>query len=132
MPDRSRWWRALVLGGACSERDRLTFPSEVPSDLKGPVTVITTPADDTVLTAGDRFVLAGQSTDVDGVDTVYFDVTGDGVTHPPLYGVGANTVDFGLPIPTTGKVGTTIVVRVHAVDIAGNQGDAVQRRLSVQ
>lgn len=132
MPNRSWWWLALALTGACGERDRLTFPSEVPSDHVGPSTVITRPGSDTVLTEGDAFVLAGQSIDDDGVDTVYFDVTGAGLSFPPLASHGANTVDFGLQIPTIGNSGGTIEVRVHAVDVAGNQGDAVQRRLSVE
>jgi hypothetical protein len=132
MPNRSPWWVALALVAACGERERLTFPTEIPSDHVGPITVILEPAEDTVLTAGDAFVLGGQSFDVDGVDSVFFDLSGTNLNFSPLAGNGANTVDFGLQIPTSGHAGTTILVRIHAVDIAHNQGDVVERRLFVE
>src|SRR5262245_59585448 len=88
---------AIVLA-ACNERDRLTFPSNTPGsdDDQGPVTVIDNPTTDTVIDEGDAFVLTGRSLDTTGVDTVYFDVQGGGVSFSPLPGEGQDTVRFGL------------------------------------
>src|SRR6266498_3762406 len=93
MPEKPFGWAmpAMVLA-ACGERERLTFPTGSPSDGFGPVTEILSPAvDDSIVHEGDPFVLSGRATDLDGVDTVYFDVEGVPQGAPPLRGRGADT-----------------------------------------
>src|SRR5215213_5133365 len=78
----SPWWTgalavlsAIVLGSGCDERERLTFPT--PSDGVGPITFIDQPnGADTTVFAGGLFSVQGSTQDPDGVDTVYFFVTG--------------------------------------------------------
>lgn len=123
-----------MLIGGCAERDRLTFPDGPGSgDGVGPVTAIDEPrAFDTVLVEGDRFVLTGHSVDPDGIDSVYFNVDGLDVGFNPLWGEGADTVSFGLPLSTIGHSGATVLVRVHGVDMLGNVGQSVSRQLHIQ
>jgi hypothetical protein len=120
----------LTLG--CDERDRLTFPT--PSDGVGPITVIDRPnGSDTTVTAGPDYVLNGRTIDPDGVDTVYFLVTGGNqnfspfVPRPP-----SDTVRFGLPLTTAGREGDTILVQIHGVDSQGNSGSTSVRQIFVQ
>jgi hypothetical protein len=121
----------LILG--CAERDRLTFPEDVPNDGVGPVTRIDTPAaGDTVLVSGDLFVLTGSTYDVDGVDTVYIEITGLNLAFPPLRGGGADTVNFGYPFSTVSSPGATVDVKVFGVDELGNRGRSVERRLHIE
>jgi hypothetical protein len=132
---RGVWWLAVALIGGCAERDRLTFPDDTggSGDGVGPVTAIDEPgAFDTVLVEGDRFVLTGHSVDLDGVDTVYFDVDGLNVSFSPLKGEGADTVFFGLPLSTIGFSGATVQVRIHGVDMLGNVGQSVSRQLHIE
>jgi hypothetical protein len=122
---------AVLLG--CGERERLTFPSNEPGgDDEGPVTTIHSPSADSTLTEGDFFVLGGRSVDPNGVDTVYFEVVGTGQAFLPLPGGGEDTVAFGIPIPSFGLSGTTVVVRVRGVDVLGNQGLTASRRLQIE
>lgn len=120
----------LLLG--CEERDRLTFSNNQPDDGVGPTVIIDSPFQDTVLTEGDFFILAGRAIDSSGVDTVYFDLEGANQSFLPLRGEGADTVPFGLPLSTIGNSGRTIRVTVFAVDLPGNVGPAVLRRLSIE
>jgi hypothetical protein len=120
----------LTLG--CDERDRLTFPT--PSDGVGPVTVIDRPnGSDTTVTAGPDYLINGRTIDPDGVDTVYFLVTGGNqnfqpfVPRPP-----SDTVRFGLPLTTAGREGDTILVQIHGVDSQGNSGSTSVRQIFVQ
>ena len=124
---------AIVLA-ACDERDRLTFPSNTPgpNDDQGPVTVIDNPSTDTTLNEGDPFVLSGRSLDTTGVDTVYFDVEGGGVSFAPVSGEGQDEVRFGLLIPTIGHLGQIITITAQAVDLRGNRGTVSIRRLTIQ
>ncbi|HYC33625.1 MAG TPA: hypothetical protein VEB59_15150 [Gemmatimonadales bacterium] len=122
---------ALLLG--CDERERLTFPTDEPgSDEEGPITTIEVPSIDSMLTEGDPFVAGGRAVDPAGIDTVYFEVFGTGQAFLPQPGGGAETVSFGLPIPTIGLSGTTVIVRVRAVDRLGNQGTAAVRLISIE
>ena len=121
-----------VLGSGCEERDRLTFPT--PSDGVGPVTMIDQPnGPDTTVSAGPEFFVNGRTIDPDGVDTVYFLVTGGNqgfqpfVPRPP-----SDTVRFGVPITTTGHAGDTILVQIHGVDSQGNQGGTSIREIVVE
>ena len=122
---------ALLLG--CGERERLTFPSNEPGDdEEGPITTIETPSIDTALTDGDFFVVGGRAVDPNGVDTLYFEVFGTGQSFLPFPAGGEDTVSFGIPISTIGLSGTTVIVRVRAVDVLGNPGLATSRQLSIQ
>jgi hypothetical protein len=122
---------ALLLG--CGERDRLTFPSNEPGgDEDGPVTTIETPSADSTLTEGDFFVVGGRAADPNGVDTLYFEVFGTGQAFLPFPAGGEDTVSFGIPISTIGLSGTTVIVRVRAVDVLGNPGLATSRQLSIE
>jgi hypothetical protein len=133
-----RWQSALValvtivLGSGCDERERLTFPT--PSDGVGPITFIDQPngADTTVL-AGALFSVQGSTTDQDGVDTVYFFVTGAGQGFSPFTPeVAQTTVRFSLPLATFGYSGQTFEVQVYGVDALGNRGGTSSRLIHVR
>jgi hypothetical protein len=117
----------------CGERDRLTFPSNEPGgDDEGPVTTIEDPSADSTLTEGDFFLVGGRSVDDNGVDSLYIEVAGTGQAFLPVSGEGEDTVAFGIPIPTIGLSGTTVVVRVRGVDVLGNVGLTAGRRLQIE
>lgn len=122
----------LALATGCNERERLTFPS--PGDGIGPVTTIDQPnGSDTTVNAGAEFFVNGRTIDPDGVDTVYFLVTGGNQNFPPFRpNPPADTVRFGLPITTTGHAGDTMLVHIHGVDSQGNQGGVSSRRIMVR
>jgi hypothetical protein len=122
---------AGVLLAGCDERDRLTFPD--PGDGIGPLTMIDQPnGSDTTVAAGPEFFINGRTIDPDGVDTVYFLVTGGNqnfqpfVPRPP-----SDTVRFGIPLATTGLSGDTIHVQIHGVDSQGNSGNTSVRQIVV-
>ncbi len=118
---------------ACDERERLTFPSNLPgNDDQGPITVIDAPARDTTLTEGEPFIVSGRSIDPNGIATVFFLVENGDVNFSPVDGAGSDTVRFGLPIPTVGRFGQTITITVHAEDTLSNLGGPAIRRLTVQ
>jgi hypothetical protein len=121
-----------ALASACDERDRLTFPT--PDDGIGPVTTIDQPlGSDTTVDAGPDFFVNGRTIDPDGVDTVYFLVTGGNQNFNPFRpNPRSDTVRFGLPITTIGLSGTTILIQIHGVDTRGNQGAPSLRRIVVQ
>ena len=134
MPKKASGWAMVALVvAACGERERLTFPTGSPSDGFGPVTEILTPAvDDSIIREGDPFVLSGRASDLDGVDSVYFDVQGVAQGTSPLKAGGADTVYFGVPISTLGHSGAIVVVRVFAVDLLGQQGAPVRRQFRIE
>jgi hypothetical protein len=122
---------AGVFLAGCDERDRLTFPD--PGDGIGPLTMIDQPnGSDTTVAAGPEFFINGRTIDPDGVDTVYFLVTGGNqnfqpfVPRPP-----SDTVRFGIPLATTGLSGDTIHVQIHGVDSQGNSGNTSVRQIVV-
>jgi hypothetical protein len=127
---------AVISAGAmlagCDERDRLTFPD--PGDGVGPVTMIDQPlGGDTTVPAGPEFFINGRTIDPDGVDTVYFFVTGGNQSFPAFVPRPASdTVRFGLPLVTSGRSGDTIRVQIHGVDSQGNQGNTSSRQVVVQ
>ena len=131
MPNRVVLLGLLALLAGCDERERLTFPSNEP-EAQGPVTTIETPSADSFLTEGPPFIIAGRTVDEDGVDTVYFEVFGTGQGFPPLSGGGETTVSFGLPLPTLGLAGRTVTIRVHGVDLLGNEGATTIRQLMIE
>jgi hypothetical protein len=121
-----------VLAAACQERDRPTFPE--PSDGIGPVTTIDKPnGPDTTVAAGPEFVVQGKTIDLDGVDTVYFLVSGGNqgfqpfVPRPPT-----DTVRFGLTLSTAGLSGQAMTVQIRGVDAEGNQGSTSTRQILVR
>jgi hypothetical protein len=122
----------MVLAAACQERDRLTFPD--PGDGVGPVTMIDQPnASDTTVDAGADFLVDGRTVDLDGVDTVYFLVTGGNQNfHPFRPSPPTDTVRWGLPLSTAGRSGSTITVQVYGVDLQGNQGAPSTRQVIVR
>lgn len=123
---------AVVVGIGCGERDRLIFPSQ--DDDAGPVTTIEHPGQpDTLVFEGANLIVHGQTVDPDGVDTVYFLVTGGDLQVPPfIFNPPLETVRFGVPITTAGHAGRTILVEVYGVDAHGNVGSASVRQISVQ
>jgi hypothetical protein len=137
-PASQRWQSVLivavtiVLGTGCDERERLTFPT--PSDGVGPVTFIDQPngADTTVL-AGALFSVQGSTNDPDGVDTVYFFVTGAGQGFSPFTPeLSQTTVRFSLPLATFGYSGETFEVQVYGVDALGNRGGTSSRLIHIR
>lgn len=120
----------LTLAQACSERDRLTFPSSV--DGLGPSVTISDPAQDTTVAAGPAALVSGRVIDQDGIDTVYFDIQGGVTTFNPYIAQGADTVTFQLPITTTGLGGNTVTVSVSGVNLAGLHGDTASRQITIQ
>lgn len=116
----------------CEERDRLTFPD--PGDGVGPVTLIDRPiGPDTTVTAGPQFFISGRTIDPDGVDTVYFLVSGANQNFQPFRpSPPTDTVHFGLQIVTSGQSGDTIDVGVLGVDSQGNRGNISSRRIFIQ
>jgi hypothetical protein len=116
----------------CNERERLTFPD--PGDGVGPVTFIDQPnGPDTTVTAGPQLFISGRTIDLDGVDTVYFLVSGANQDFQPFRpSPPTDTVHFGLQIVTSGQSGDTISVGVLGVDSQGNRGAIASRRVFVQ
>lgn len=126
-------WAAVGWLVACGERDRLTFPEPNPGDGSGPFTNVTHPSDpDTVAIEGDLLILTGYSLDPDGVDTVYFEVSGADQGFSPLLGEGADSVPFALQLSTLGNSGGTITVRAFAVDGLGQRGSAAVRQIHIE
>jgi hypothetical protein len=126
---------AGIMLGACSERDRLTFPSDPgPGDGIGPVTMIDQPnGADTTVESGLDFFVNGKTIDSTGVDTVYFLVTGGIDNFSPFRpSPPSDTVRFGLPITTLGQEGKTIQIQIYGVDGQGNQGTVASRRIIVE
>lgn len=120
---------ALLLG--CEERERLVFETD-PDDLTGPTSRIDPPSTDTTLAEGDPFVIGARTVDPSGVDTVYIDVEGADLSYLPLDAEGVDTLNFALNLPTIGLAGRTVTVAVHGVDVLGNVGATVSRRLTIE
>lgn len=130
------WW--LVIPGvigvttACAQRDRLTFPNQI--DSSGPVTLIDQPSgSDTTINAGPVFFVNGRSMDSDGVDTVYFLVSGGSQGYPPLRpDPPVDTVRFGISLLTSGRSGQAIQLQIYAVDRQGNRGAPAFRQIIIR
>ena len=122
----------ILIAGGCQERDRLTFPD--PGDGIGPVTTIDQPSQsDTTVPAGPEFFVNGRTIDLDGVDTVYFQVIGANQNFQPFRpNPPTDTVRFGLPLSTSGHTGDTFTVRIHGVDSEGNSGSPSTRLIIVR
>ena len=132
IPGRAFRWALLVALIGCGERERLIFPEENPGNGSGPITEITRPATDTAVTEGDLLFVQGRTYDADGVDTVYFEVGGANQGFLPIQGEGDDTVSFLLQISTLNLSGGTVVVRVHGVDLLGEQGEYLNRQIRIE
>jgi hypothetical protein len=131
MPEKVVWGVLMALLLGCGERERLTFETD-PEDTVGPTTQIDPPSTDTVLTEGDLFVVGARTVDSSGIDTVYIDVEGANLSYLPLDAHGADTLTFSISVPTIGLSGRTITVGVFGVDVIGNVGPTVSRRLTIE
>jgi hypothetical protein len=134
---RGRSWglvapMVVLLAAACQDRARFTFTN--PGDDIGPITTIDQPTrSDTTVDAGPNFFVNGRTIDLDGVDTVYFLVTGGNEGFSPLrLNPPVDTVRFGLPLTTFSSAGDTFTVQIYGVDVAGNQGALTTRRIIVR
>jgi hypothetical protein len=120
---------ALLLG--CDERERLTFETD-PEDRVGPSSHIDPPSKDTTLTEGDLFVVGARTVDTSGVDSVFIQVEGANLNYLPIDANGVDTLTFALNLPTLGLSGRTITLGVFGVDVIGNVGPTVSRRLTIE
>ena len=125
------WGVLLALLVGCEERERPTFGLG-PDDRTGPTTQIDPPSTDTVLTEGDPFVIGARTVDPSGVDTVYIEVEGANLSYLPLDAEGEDTLNFAISLPTQGFSGRTVTVGVFGVDVIGNVGPTVTRRLTIE
>jgi hypothetical protein len=123
---------AMALGSACDERERLTFSA--PDDGVGPVTTIDQPTGpDTTVLPGSNFFVNGSTFDRDGIDTVYFLVTGTNQHFDPVSPFSHETsVRFGVPLMTAGQSGNTFQIEVYGVDVLGNRGSSTTRQIHIQ
>jgi hypothetical protein len=122
----------MLLAIGCDERDRLTFPP--PNDGVGPVTTIEQPnASDTTIFPGADFLVSGQSTDPDGIDTVYFFVIAGSQGFNPVHpNPVKTTVSFGIQLRTFGHSGETFLVEIYGVDALGNRGESSTRHINIR
>jgi hypothetical protein len=131
MPGKVVWGGLLALLLGCEERERLVFEPD-PVDQVGPTSSIDPPSMDTTLSEGMPFVLGARSVDPSGVDTVYIEVLGANLSYLPLPAEGADTFSFAISLPTQGFAGRTVTIGVYGVDVLGNPGPTVERRLTIQ
>jgi hypothetical protein len=66
------------------------------------------------------------------VDAIYIEIGGANQEFAPIQGEGADTVTFALQLSTQGLGGVAVVVRIHAVDLLGDEGPAVNRQIRVE
>jgi hypothetical protein len=131
MPNKLVWGGLLALLLGCGERERLVFGPDQ-EDREGPTSQINPPSTDTTLSEGDEFVLGARTVDPSGVETVFIEVEGANLSYLPLDGEGEDTLNFAVTLPTLGLSGRTIVIGVHGVDVIGNVGPTVTRRLTIE
>jgi hypothetical protein len=133
IPGRAFRWAAVAALVGCGERDRLVFPVEDPGNGDGPTTEVNRPAvPDTVVAEGELLIVQGRAYDADGVDAIFIEIGGANQEFAPIQGEGQDTVAFALQLSTLGLGGATVVVRIHSVDLLGDEGPAVNRQIRVQ
>jgi hypothetical protein len=131
MPAKAVWGVLIALLLGCEERERLTFETD-PEDRVGPTSHIDPPSQDTTLTEGDLFVIGARTVDTSGIDTVFIEVGGANLSYLPLDANGADTLTFSINLPTIGLSGRTVTLGVFGVDVIGNVGPTVSRRLTIE
>ncbi|HEU5049899.1 MAG TPA: hypothetical protein VFU00_06205, partial [Gemmatimonadales bacterium] len=83
--------------------------------------------------AGPVYSISGRVADVDGVDTVYFELFGvPEQFQPHVPSEFDDTVRFALPIHTAGRTGTSLTVLIFGTDLEGVRGDTATRRIVIQ
>ena len=133
IPGRAFRWAALAALVSCGERDRLVFPVEDPGNGEGPTTEVNQPtASDTLVPEGELLIVQGRAYDSDGVDAIYIEIGGANQEFAPIQGEGEDTVAFALQLSTLGLGGVTVAVRIHAVDLLGDEGSSVNRQIRVE
>lgn len=133
VPMRAIWWAALGLAAGCAERDRLTFPTGDQGNGGGPITEIFQPIGaDTLVSSGQALLVSGRSRDPDGVQAVFFEISGLNQGFAPLDAGGADTVSFGLQLSTADRSGDTAFIRIYAVDLLGDTGRAAVRQVRIR
>jgi hypothetical protein len=133
IPGRAFRWAALAALVSCGERDRLVFPAEDPGNREGPTTEVNQPAvSDTLVAEGELLIVQGRAYDPDGVDAIYIEIGGANQEFSPIQGEGEDTVTFALQLSTLGLGGVTVAVRIHAVDLLGDEGSPVNRQIRVE
>jgi hypothetical protein len=131
MPVKAGWGILVALLLGCDERERLTFESD-PQDRVGPTSRIDPPAQDTTLTEGAAFVIGARTVDTSGIDTVFIEVAGANLSYLPIDANGVDTLNFAITFPTLGLSGRTVTFGVFGVDVIGNVGSPVSRRITIQ
>jgi hypothetical protein len=133
IPGRAFRWAALAALVSCGERDRLVFPVEDPGDGEGPTTEVNRPtAPDTLVPEGELLIVQGRAYDPDGVDVIIIEIGGANQQFSPIQGQGEDTVAFALQFSTLGLGGATVALRIHAVDLLGDEGSSVNRQIRVE
>jgi hypothetical protein len=115
-------------GAGCATRERITFPPEVPT---APTSRITVPSADVTLNAGVDLQFVAVTEAPLGIDTIYAEISGTGVSFPPLVGA-PSPATVGYTIQTAGLAGRTVVLRVFATDSTGQRGDTAVRQVTFQ
>lgn len=131
MPAKLVWGILVALLVGCDERERLTFETD-PEDRVGPTSHIDPPSQDTTLTEGDLFVVGARTVDTSGIDSVFIQVEGANLNYLPIDANGVDTLSFAINLPTIGLSGRTITLGVFGVDVIGNVGPTVSRRLTIE
>ena len=130
------WRSAAFLGlltgvSGCEDRLRPTFGASGGAD--GPTSEVTTPAELDTITRGVTFQLGVRIEDVNGVDSFWVALSDPMMDTLRFSGSGETTVlgliDLTLPGPSTTD---TLRIAVFGVDLLGDTGSVVTRRLIVQ
>jgi hypothetical protein len=131
MPAKAVWGILVALLLGCEERERLTFEPD-PTDRVGPSSHIDPPSRDTTLTEGDFFVIGARTVDTSGIDMVFIEVEGANLSYLPIDANGVDTLSFSINLPTIGLSGRTVTFGVFGVDVIGNVGPTISRRITIE
>jgi len=122
----------VAVAGGCLERARIGF--EPDTDNEGPTATIDVPETaEITVPEGPLYDVAGRVADVDGVDTVYFELFGAPEQFQPhVPSSFDDTVRFSIPITTAGRSGNTVTILVFGTDLEGVRGDTATRRVVIE
>ena len=70
--------------------------------------------------------------DPSGIDTVFIEVAGADLRYLPIDANGTDSLSFAITLPLSRLSGRTITVGVFGVDVIGNIGPTVSRRLTIE